>query len=212
MNSNKVKQSLMDDERWIQLFIRLNAQRLSFRIKKYNDSMTLGWHHSLSEINTVDILLHKQDNILYSEIEWVDIEGKHDETIVNKEYKIVTYKDFFRIIGYERKGFDLSNKLIDKGYMEDLINKRKKLHPNDPEVYRYWAKIASILSIDFKQTINFLKGTDSTVVYWIAEVFEDIAYNLDDIRFINELKEIQSIHHKIDLSVDIGFAEEMLKK
>lgn len=60
--------------------------------------------------------------------------------------------------------------------IEVILNGRKKLHLNDDYgVQTSWNEIIKLLSENEGNTIRYLENCSKEDLYWIGEVFEDIA-------------------------------------
>lgn len=66
-----------------------------------------------------------------------------------------------------------------------ILEKRKSLHIEDPQVYEYWDELTEVLSKDEERTIGYLKVCSEEEIEWISEVFEDVAYRLQSETFIS---------------------------
>lgn len=101
--------------------------------------------------------------------------------------------------------------MIDKLKIKNLINERKRLHPDDPRVKDYWKLLTKELIINEEDTISFIQNCSEHDVYWLSEIFEDISEVFKSQKFIDNLKNVQMKYSNLDLEMDIMFAERALK-
>ena len=94
--------------------------------------------------------------------------------------------------------------------VESILNKRKKLHPNDPGVEMYWTELANLLGSDERKTISFLRACSEEDIGWISEVFEDISERLNSSLFIECLKELNKKYPDLELEGFMDDAQEYL--
>ncbi|MTJ51615.1 hypothetical protein FJR38_02400 [Anabaena sp. UHCC 0253] len=87
----------------------------------------------------------------------------------------------------------------------NIVDQINKLHLEDPKVYDYWDDLTKTLSADEKLTIQFLESLDDkNTVNTISAVFEDVAYNLQSLAFINYIESLQTkfpdllLEHMVD--------------
>lgn len=60
--------------------------------------------------------------------------------------------------------------------MQVILDKRKKLNLNDDYgIQTSWNEIIEVLSENEENTIRYLENCSKEDLYWISEVFEDIA-------------------------------------
>ena len=92
-----------------------------------------------------------------------------------------------------------------------VIDKRASLHIEDDfQIENCREKLIEILSVDVTDTINFLEKTDKDKVLWISEVFEEIAYNLQNKQYIECLKKLDIKYPELKLTNTIRIAEEYM--
>ncbi len=101
--------------------------------------------------------------------------------------------------------------MIDENKLNKLVYERAKLEPNNPKVEFYWDKISCLLSINEDETIEFLNKCDAKTIGWIGEVFDDISYKLQNIKFINCIKLLKEKYPEINLEWRIKCAIDMLE-
>lgn len=100
---------------------------------------------------------------------------------------------------------------MNKSRVKELIKVRQALSPDDPQVQNIWCELTSILSESLSETMQFLQDCSSEEVYWLSEVFEDVASELRSIEFINCLVSLQDKHQSIDIQNDIDFAKKAMQ-
>ncbi|WKB35326.1 hypothetical protein QS257_17240 [Terrilactibacillus sp. S3-3] len=74
----------------------------------------------------------------------------------------------------------------------------------------WWEEFPNILSKNQKETEAFLEACSDKELYYISEVFEEIAFNFKTQSFIVFLKELSKKHPAADMEEDIRRAEEVL--
>lgn len=97
---------------------------------------------------------------------------------------------------------------MDKNNVIRLINKRKSLHPNDPTIEKYWSELTDILSKDSIETIEFFDTCLEEDILYLSEVFEDVAYNLQDKLFIECLERLLLKYPNISIADSIKTAKQ----
>lgn len=220
---NDVKVSYMSNSKWNKALEIIENYRVQFRIKLFLSSMGTIWVDNLLELEKETLMITNEGVINFLEIEWIEIRTEQYSIMKNdidigrmlmdlETLNIVSVasESSIKILGHERKGVNLFSDKLDYERIRSLIHKRSGLHPNDPRIDEYWVKIASILSIDERLTIDFMEQCSEEEIKWIAEVFDDISFNLQSITFIQFIKELRVKFPGLDLSVDIEFAEKML--
>lgn len=95
--------------------------------------------------------------------------------------------------------------------MEIILKERKAKHiEDDMGIQKCWEKMTNILSEDEDETIAYLNKCPKEDLYYISEVFEDISENLQSIKFIACLRELDKKFPELDMTNDINLAEEYL--
>lgn len=94
-----------------------------------------------------------------------------------------------------------------KAEVDQILQKRKALHDEDPAVYVYWEKLADVLGRDEEATIKFLNSANADEVDWISEVFEEIALKLNSPQFVATLEKLQIKFPGLDLQWQIVVAK-----
>ncbi len=100
---------------------------------------------------------------------------------------------------------------MNKIRVTELIAIRQTLHPDDPKIQDIWSELSSVLSEFLDETLEFLQNCSSDEVYWLSEVFEDVASELKNIEFINCIVALQDKYQSIDIQNDIEFARKAMQ-
>lgn len=96
--------------------------------------------------------------------------------------------------------------------MEVILNKRKKLNINDDlGIENSWNEIIAVLSENEANTIKYLESCNKDDLYWISEVFEDIAENLQSKLFIKCLRKLDEKYPELEMTNDIDIAESYIE-
>ncbi|MDM5370055.1 hypothetical protein QUF96_00260 [Bacillus bombysepticus] len=74
----------------------------------------------------------------------------------------------------------------------------------------WWEEMPQILSKDQSETEKFLGERTSEELYFLSELFEDIAYKLKTDSFIRFLKELHSKHPDAEMAEQIKEAEAVI--
>jgi hypothetical protein len=93
----------------------------------------------------------------------------------------------------------------------DLLCERVLIDDNDPQINKIWDELTETLSQDLGETINFLKNCSASQLYYISEVFEDIAYNFKNIKFIDILNELNIRYPDLNMESDIELAKSYIE-
>ncbi|QHE52820.1 hypothetical protein [Pontibacillus sp. HMF3514] len=102
-------------------------------------------------------------------------------------------------------------KIEDK--MDVILNKRKKLNINDGfGIQKSWEEIIEVLSKSEEETIIYLENCRKEDLYWISEVFEDIAENIQSNELIRCLRKLDEKYPELEMKNDIDIAESYLEK
>ncbi|WP_163583496.1 hypothetical protein [Gracilibacillus saliphilus] len=92
--------------------------------------------------------------------------------------------------------------------MEGILNKRKKLNLNDDYgIEKSWNEIIEALSENEEETIKYLNNCSKQDLYYISEVFEDIAEILQSKELINCLRKLDRKFPDLEMRNDIDIAE-----
>jgi hypothetical protein len=92
--------------------------------------------------------------------------------------------------------------------MKALIDKRNKLNLNDDYgIQNCWNEMIEILVKDEKKTLHYLEHCSKGELYWISEVFEDIAGALQSKELIICLRKLDNKYPELEMTKDIDTAE-----
>jgi hypothetical protein len=95
--------------------------------------------------------------------------------------------------------------------MKDILEKRKRLHLNDDYgIQAAWAEMTNLLSENEKNTITYLEKCSKSDLYWISEVFEDVARNIRSHSFIDCLRILDKKYPDLEMTIDIDHAEQYI--
>ncbi|WP_242142433.1 MULTISPECIES: hypothetical protein [unclassified Bacillus cereus group] len=96
--------------------------------------------------------------------------------------------------------------------MEVILDKRKKLNLNDDYgIQKSWNEIIEVLSENEENTIRYLEICSKEDLYWISEVFEDIAEIVQSKEFINCLRKLDKKFPELEMTKDIDIAESYIE-
>ena len=101
--------------------------------------------------------------------------------------------------------------MVNEIKMKELIKKRERLHPDDPRTEDYWNMLTKELTVNEDDTIEFICNCNEHDIFWLSEIFEDISDVFQSEKFIEVLKKVQEKYPKLDLKIDIMYAEKSLK-
>src|SRR5699024_5345815 len=95
---------------------------------------------------------------------------------------------------------------IDKK-MNVILNKTKSLNLNDDYgIQKSWNQIIEVLVENERNTIKYLENCSKSDVYWISEVFEDIAEILQSKELIHCFKKLEEKYPELNMTNDIDIA------
>lgn len=97
--------------------------------------------------------------------------------------------------------------MINKNEITRIINIRKTLHLDDPQISVLWDDLKELLGKNTEDTIAYLEDASSDEIDWISEVFEDISQQLQSKQLISCLEKLQNKFPNIDIDMDIKFAK-----
>ncbi|MBC6975411.1 hypothetical protein H9I32_24490 [Bacillus sp. Xin] len=96
--------------------------------------------------------------------------------------------------------------------MQVILDKRKKLNLNDDYgIQTSWNEIIEVLSENEENTIRYLENCSKEDLYWISEVFEDIAEIVQSKEFINCLRKLDEKFPELEMTKDIDIAESYIE-
>src|SRR5699024_2977267 len=89
-----------------------------------------------------------------------------------------------------------------------VSNKRKSLNLNDDYgIQKSWNQIIEVLVENERNTIKYLENCSKSHLYWISEVFEDIAEILQSKELIYCFRKLDKKYPELDMTNDIDIAE-----
>ncbi|CAH2213482.1 hypothetical protein [Tepidibacter aestuarii] len=91
-----------------------------------------------------------------------------------------------------------------------VLEQRKALHIEDPTVEKFWDKLTELLSENVEETISFFDNCTEEQILWFSEVFEDIAYNFQSVKFIECLDRIFEKYPNIPIEESIKTAKQYM--
>lgn len=95
--------------------------------------------------------------------------------------------------------------------MDSVIKIRESKDINDfYGINECWNEIIELLSDNINETIAYLNNCSEKEVYYISEVFEDIAERTNSKEYIKCLRAIDSKYPRLNLKQDIDVAEEYI--
>ena len=97
---------------------------------------------------------------------------------------------------------------MDKNNVIRLINERKILNSNDPTIEKYWEELTNILSTDCLETVEYFDNCSEEEILYLSEIFEDVAYNLQDKKYIECLERLLNKYPNIPIANSIITAKE----
>jgi hypothetical protein len=97
--------------------------------------------------------------------------------------------------------------------MKDIIERRKRLHLNDDYgIQAAWAEMTNLLSEQEKNTITYLEKCSKSDLYWVSEIFEDVARNIRSQSFIDCLRILDKRYPDLEMRGDIDLAENYINQ
>lgn len=98
-----------------------------------------------------------------------------------------------------------------KRKMDPIISKRESKDINDYYgINECWNEMIESLSDNINETIAYLNDCSEKEIYYISEVFEDIAEQTNSKEYIECLRAIDSKYPGLKLKRDIDIAEEYI--
>ncbi|MCM3359803.1 hypothetical protein [Psychrobacillus sp. MER TA 171] len=96
--------------------------------------------------------------------------------------------------------------------MRAILNKRKKLNLNDDYgIQSSWDEIVQVLGENEGNTLKYLENCNAEDLYWISEVFEDIAEIIKSKELINCLRKLDEKFPELEMTNDINIAENFIE-
>ncbi|MDC7769752.1 hypothetical protein COA23_01405 [Priestia megaterium] len=78
-------------------------------------------------------------------------------------------------------------------------------------IQKSWNEIIEILSENEENTIRYLENCSKEDLYWISEVFEDVAEIIQSKELIKRLRELDRKFPELEMTKDIDIAESYMK-
>ena len=98
--------------------------------------------------------------------------------------------------------------MVIENKMNVILNKRKSLNLNDDYgIQKSWNQIIEVLVENERNTIKYLENCSKSDLYWISEVFEDIAEILQSNELIHCFKKLDEKYPELNMTNDIDIAE-----
>ncbi|MCU7738565.1 hypothetical protein N7983_12515 [Priestia megaterium] len=82
---------------------------------------------------------------------------------------------------------------------------------DDSGIQKSWNEIIELLSENEENTIRYLENCSKEDLYWISEVFEDIAEIIQSKELIKRLRELDRKFPELEMTKDIDIAESYMK-
>ncbi len=101
--------------------------------------------------------------------------------------------------------------MIDNIEIEKIIEKRKRMHPDDPRIVEKWEELTQIFIQNEESTIAYLNSCCKENIDWISEVFEDISEQLQSPGFIECIEQLSIKYPDLNLEQDILYAKKALE-
>ncbi|WP_342560590.1 hypothetical protein NSQ95_07345 [Psychrobacillus sp. FSL W7-1457] len=96
--------------------------------------------------------------------------------------------------------------------MRAILNKRKKLNLNDDYgIQSSWDEIVQVLGENEGNTLKYLENCNAEDLYWLSEVFEDIAEIIQSKELINCLRKLDEKFSELEMTNDIDIAESFIE-
>src|SRR5699024_10295539 len=91
--------------------------------------------------------------------------------------------------------------------MNVILNKRKNLNLNDDYgIQKSWNQIIEVLVENERNTIKYLENRSKSDLYWISEVFEDIAELLQSKELTYCFSKLDEKYPELNMTNDIDIA------
>lgn len=95
--------------------------------------------------------------------------------------------------------------------VKEVIAKRAKINDEDDyKIEECRGELIELLSQDEVRTITILKQLSEEEILYTSEVFEEIAYNLQSLRYIDCLRSIEKKYPRLNISDAIEVAIEYI--
>lgn len=140
-----------------------------------------------------------------------------DRTFFNNEFNYVTLKDMTlkgqmgdnKFIDCNVSGFSIIGEKYMLKTVKEIINKRAELYKEDDYgIEKCRNELIEILSKDELLTIDILNQLDDEEIAYTSEVFEEIAYHLQSVNYIDCLEKIYIKYPHLNIKDAIEVAKE----
>ena len=91
-----------------------------------------------------------------------------------------------------------------------VLEKRKSLHDNDPTIEVQWNALTDLLTENMDETISLFESCTEEQILYFSEVFEDIAYKFQDVKFIECLERILKKYPNIPIGESVKTAKQYM--
>ena len=91
-----------------------------------------------------------------------------------------------------------------------LVEARSSLHIDDPAVNDYWNRLCALLSTNLEDTMYILDNAGEPNLFWLSEVFDDVAAKFQSEVFIRHLKNLEKTYPAAVSHGDILLAQEAM--
>jgi hypothetical protein len=136
-----------------------------------------------------DYAYESKEDLLYSGAEFKSIKNELEQ--IGKSHKL-TYliKNHKEVCSMNNWFFEqISNKSLEEFKYDviKLLNKRKNLIDNDPEVYQVWDRLTPLLSNEIELTNKILMQDEFEIISFISEVMEEVYFKTNNKIFLKRL-------------------------
>ncbi|WP_137657450.1 hypothetical protein [Listeria newyorkensis] len=100
--------------------------------------------------------------------------------------------------------------MIDNQLVTDIVNRRKSLHPDNPNVQEEWERLTNIFIQNENETLEYFQNCSPEILAWLSEVFEDISAVLQSEQFITCIEGLALKYPDLDLELDISYAKQSM--
>lgn len=98
-----------------------------------------------------------------------------------------------------------------KDEMKKIISERQRKHlQDDYGIQKCWDKMIELLSNDEQETFEYLKQCSKEDLFFVSEVFEDVAEKLQSRDYIKCLRDLDVKFPDLEMKKDIDIAEECM--
>ncbi|ENH97021.1 hypothetical protein J416_07492 [Gracilibacillus halophilus YIM-C55.5] len=100
---------------------------------------------------------------------------------------------------------DIENKI------KAILNQKKININDDYGTQKSWDELIEVLVENEENTLKYLENCSKENLYWISEVFEDIAESLQSEELINCLRKLDEKFPDLEMTNDIDIAESYIE-